>query len=158
MSNAVTPVRAEDLYDHSDSRTGAPWRWNPAIVLAIVVLAATALRIYKISGYSLWGDEGFSAAIVMQSWRPFWLSLIYEPSTAFYFVLLKLWTLCFGSGDVALRSFSALIGIVVILAIYYFGKRLFSRQTGLIAAGLRRSVQCKSGIPRRYAAIRSMYF
>lgn len=136
MTNTVTPVRAEDLYGHSDSRTGVSWLSNPAIMLAIVVLAAAALRIYELGGYSLWGDEGFSAAIVMQSWRPFWLSLIYEPSTAVYFVLLKLWTLCFGSGEVALRSFSALIGIVAIVPIYYLGKRLFSRRTGLIAAGM----------------------
>ncbi|MGC1677683.1 MAG: glycosyltransferase family 39 protein [Candidatus Binataceae bacterium] len=136
MTDAVTQGSASDLYEHADSQTGTSWLWNPGIMLTIVVLAAAALRIYKIGGYSLWGDEGFSAAIVMQSWRPFWLSLIYEPWWAFYFVLLKPWTLCFGSGDVALRSFSALIGIVAIVPIYYLGKRLFSRRTGLIAAGI----------------------
>lgn len=136
MTDAVAPARAADLHDHSDSWEGLSRLPNPAITLGIIVLAAAALRIYKIGGYSLWGDEGFSAAIVMQSWRPFWLSLIYEPSTAGYFVLLKLWTLGFGSGGVALRSFSALIGIVLIGTIYCFGKRLFSRRTGLIAAAM----------------------
>ena len=142
MTNVVAASQTPGLPGRANTQSREPrgelirWFSKPATALALIVVSGAALRVVKITDYSLWGDEGFSAAIVMQPWRPFWLSILYEPWTAFYFVLLKPWTLCFGTGEVALRSLSVVFGLVAIVAIYYLGERLFSRRAGLIAAAM----------------------
>lgn len=51
-----------------------------------------------------------------------------------YFVLLRLWSRCFGVSVVAIRSFSAFISILILPCIFWLANELFnSRKTGLIA-------------------------
>lgn len=54
-----------------------------------------------------------------------------------YYILLKLWAYCFGSSVAAIRSFSALISLLVFPSIYLLCRELFkSDAVGCIAIGL----------------------
>jgi uncharacterized membrane protein len=105
------------------------------VLLGILALAAF-LRFYKIDAQSLWYDEGNSARIAERS-----LQLIVEGAAGdihppLYYIVLKYWRAVFGEGEAALRSLSALAGVLTVGFAYLIGRDLFSRRVGLIAAFL----------------------
>jgi uncharacterized membrane protein len=105
------------------------------VLLGILVLAAF-LRLYKIDAQSLWYDEGNSARIAERS-----LQLIVEGAAGdihppLYYIVLKYWRAAFGEGEAALRSLSALAGVLTVLFAYLIGRDLFRRRIGLIASFL----------------------
>ena len=53
-----------------------------------------------------------------------------------YFILLNFWINLFGTSEAALRSLSAIFGIISILLIYQVGTALFNRRVGLISGFL----------------------
>jgi hypothetical protein len=112
-------------------------RSNPHwLILGAILLLATFLRFYKIDAQSLWYDEGNSARIAERS-----LQLIVEGAAGdihppLYYLLLKVWRAVFGDGEAALRSFSAVCGVLTVLFTYLIGRDLFNRRVGLIAAFL----------------------
>ena len=62
--------------------------------------------------------------------------IVHETNPPLYFVLGWLWARVFGTGEVGLRSLSALIGTAVIPIAYLCGRELVSRRAGLVAAAL----------------------
>ena len=62
--------------------------------------------------------------------------VVHETNPPLYFVLGWLWARVFGTGEVGLRSLSALIGTAVIPIAYLCGRELVSRRAGLVAAAL----------------------
>ncbi len=59
-----------------------------------------------------------------------------EATPPLYYVLAWPWAHVFGTGEIALRSFSAVIGTATVPLMYAAGKELVSRRAGLIAAAL----------------------
>jgi len=59
-----------------------------------------------------------------------------EATPYLYYVVAWPWTHVFGSGEVGIRSLSALAGTVTVVAAYGAGAALLSRRIGLIAAAL----------------------
>ena len=53
-----------------------------------------------------------------------------------YYGLAWLWTRLFGTGEVGIRSLSALAGTATIVVVYLAGRELLSRRAGLIAAAI----------------------
>ncbi len=59
-----------------------------------------------------------------------------ERSPPLYYSLAWLWSKLFGTGEVGLRSLSAVFGTLTVPAAYLAARELVSRRAGLIAAGL----------------------
>ena len=104
------------------------------LLLAVTVLAAV-LRLVNISSQSYWLDEsqavhelhlGFGS--MLSAWSS------YEWNPPLYLVIAWPWAKVFGTGELALRSLSALLGIAVVPLIYLAGRELVSRRAGLVAA------------------------
>jgi mannosyltransferase len=110
---------------------------RPAAVLAGIVLAGAALRFSTLDVQSFWLDEAFTATLVK---RDFWGMLSALPDSEstppLYYVLAWLWSKPFGTGEVGLRSLSALLGTVTIPVAYLAARQLASERAGLLAAGL----------------------
>jgi uncharacterized membrane protein len=101
---------------------------------ALVVLAAV-IRIVVIDNQSIWMDEALTA---YETRIPFGamihVVLHVETTPPLYFVAIWFWAHVFGSGDVALRSLSALAGVALVPIAYLSARELISRSAGVIAA------------------------
>jgi 4-amino-4-deoxy-L-arabinose transferase-like glycosyltransferase len=106
------------------------------ILVALTILAAV-LRFATISSQSYWLDESQAAhelSLSFGSMLGAWNSAEWNPPL--YFVIAWPWAQVFGTGETALRSVSALLGVGLVPLIYLCGRRLVSGRAGLVAAGL----------------------
>ncbi len=101
-----------------------------------IILAAALLRFYHLGVQSLWSDEGNSAAMAARPLARIALDTSHDIHPPFYYWLLHFWSAAFGQSEIALRSLSALAGIVLVWLAYLLGKRLYGRRVGLLAATL----------------------
>jgi mannosyltransferase len=105
--------------------------------LALIITLGAVLRFATLGVQDLWLDEDVTVNVISQG--PFDLLKtveLTESNPALYYVLAGGWERLFGSGDVAVRSLSALLGTAAIPAIYGAANAIGSRRAGLIAAAL----------------------
>lgn len=103
-------------------------------IICVTALGAF-LRFYNIGTQPLWLDEGYSFRFAQLPLSQLWgVEALREPNPPLYYTLLKLWMLFFGESAVALRSLSAVIGILTIPLLYMLGKTFDKQQLGIIAA------------------------
>ena len=111
-------------------------RLKTAFIVVTWTLIGLGLRIASINTRGLWLDE---AITVKQASRTL-LRVIQKLATGvhppLYHITMHFWLKYFGKSEVALRSFSVIIGVIAIPVAYWAGKRIYDRRTGLIAAAL----------------------
>jgi len=111
-------------------------RLRTAFIVGAWMLVGLALRVASINTRGLWLDE---AITVKQASRTF-LRVIQKLATGvhppLYHITMHFWLKYFGKSEIALRSFSVIVGVIAIPVAYWAGKRIYDRRTGLIAAGL----------------------
>ncbi|HID86513.1 MAG TPA: hypothetical protein EYP55_03935, partial [Anaerolineae bacterium] len=107
-----------------------PSRW---IVLALLILAL-ALRFYRLDAQSLWYDEGTSVALAGRSLATITRHAAADIHPPFYYYLLHLWVIPFGTSEAAVRALSALAGTALVALTFLLGRRLFGTTAGLVAA------------------------
>jgi uncharacterized membrane protein len=102
-------------------------------IVALITIAAAALRFATLDVQSMWLDEATTVQIVGRGLGGMLSHLASTQTTPpLYFVLVWAWTGVFGHSVVAFRSFSALMGTLTIPLLYVAGSR-FSRPAGLPA-------------------------
>ncbi len=102
-------------------------------LLALILALAAGIRFYALGSQSLWSDEGNSAALAARSLGQIARDASGDIHPPLYYWLLSLWTRYFGNSELALRSLSAIFGVVLVWVIAELGRRLFSPITGLAA-------------------------
>jgi mannosyltransferase len=109
------------------------------ILLGAIVLVGAILRFATLDLQSFRYDEAVTVGRILQPNLFDTLSVIPKSESAppLYYLLAWFWSKAFGSGEVGLRSFSALLGTASI-AVVYFGAVAFGmrRRVGLIAAAI----------------------
>ena len=106
------------------------------IMLLLLILGiAAGLRFYNLDTQSLWADEGNSAALAARSLGTIAQEAANDIHPPLYYWLLHLWTGIFGHDEAGLRSLSAVLGVLLVLATAELGRRLYHDAGGL-AAGL----------------------
>jgi len=107
------------------------------IVLALTLLAA-ALRLSTLGLQSYHHDEIVTASRLLRAglWHAIHQVGAGESAPPLYYVLAWLWTQVAGTGEVGLRSLSALAGIAVIPVAFGIGAEISGRRTGVAAAAL----------------------
>jgi len=118
----------------------APRHRRPApdlLMLAAITVLAVVLRFATITHQSYWVDEATTVHEVGLSFGAM-LHAVHagESTPPLYFVLAWVWATAFGTGELALRSLSALLGIGLVPIAYACGRELVSRWTGVVAAAL----------------------
>jgi len=109
-------------------------RYRTLLLLLCLLLLAFGLRVYRLDGQEIWGDEAYS--ITIASW-PFSRTISRNVDThpPLYYALLW-WTIRWaGKSPFAVRFPSAMAGVLVVPLMYRLG-RLICRETGILAAGL----------------------
>ncbi len=92
-------------------------------LLPLLVLAA-ALRFYAIGRSSFWSDEGNTWALIQRSFGHIARDAAADIHPPGYYWLLKLWASVWGLSPAALRSFSALCGVLLVALIFVLAQRL----------------------------------
>lgn len=113
-----------------------PTRRDVALItlaVALILGLAAGLRIYQLGNQSLWADEGNSAAMATRSFAQIAMAAANDIHPPLYYWLLELWTRVAGASEVGLRSFSAFLGILLVLVIIGLGMRLRGTAVGLVA-------------------------
>ena len=103
--------------------------------LIMIMVAGAIPRFVRLDYQSMWFDELYNAQVrkvPLSDMVPEILAAGHPPVFIFIGHIWS-WT---GSGEIAVRSLSALIGVATIAAAYLAGRELFSRQAGLWAAAL----------------------
>ncbi|MEA2298940.1 MAG: mannosyltransferase [Solirubrobacteraceae bacterium] len=95
------------------------------------------MRFASLGQQSFWLDEAATGRLVRMGLGGLLRTLPDGESTPpLYYVLAWLWTRLAGTGEVGLRSLSALLGTLTIPVLYAAGSRLLDRRAGLAAAAL----------------------
>jgi hypothetical protein len=106
-------------------------------LLLLILLVGAAVRFHSVGERSLWEDEGWTlllsagpnAADIVQA-------MAYDQHPPLYFVLIRPWITLTGDSELALRSFSVLLGLLSIAAMFRLGHYAFSTRVGLLGASL----------------------
>jgi len=106
------------------------------LLLLLIFLLGLFLRVCYLGAESMWFDEVYSIGmshlspinIVKEIFRQ------HENNPPLYYVLLHYWVSFFGDSEFASRMLSVIPGSLSVLFIYKFGKELFNKNAGLIAA------------------------
>jgi mannosyltransferase len=116
----------------SPTRSGALW------ALAALTALGIAIRFASLGVQSYHHDEVITVARVIPGSFIDMLHQIKgsESNPPLYYVLAWGWAKAFGSGEVAVRSLSAIFGAATVPLAYCAGRELASRRAGLIAAAL----------------------
>ncbi len=114
------------------SRNGALW------ALALLIALGAAVRFATLGLQSYHHDEVITVARVIPGSFTDMLRQVKgsESNPPLYYVLAWGWAKAFGTGEVTMRSLSALFGVATIPLAYCAARELSSRRAGLIAAAL----------------------
>ena len=109
---------------------------RPAATLIVLTIVAAALRYATLDVQSIWLDESATIHLVDRGFGGMLSHLSSGESTPpLYYVLVWAWTKVLGTGPLAFRAFSALVGTALVPVLYAAGKRI-SPRVGLWAAAL----------------------
>ncbi len=106
-------------------------------MLAGIVVLGAALRFATLDVQSYWFDEATTVHLLGMGLGDMLAAIPDSESTPpLYYVVAWVWTQVFGTGEVGLRSLSALAGTATIPVAYAIGARAVTSRVGLVAAGL----------------------
>ena len=110
-------------------------RHSLSLSLTAIVLLAMGLRLYRLEYQSLWVDEiaSMNGADPDQSWSGVIAYSVFDQPPAF-FLLLHAWFKAVPFTDFFGRLMALALGLAGIVAVYFLGKEVKDKATGLIAA------------------------
>jgi mannosyltransferase len=118
-------------------RTTAGIRLRPAHAVAAATVVAALLRLAVLDVQSFQFDEAVTVAEARSSFEDMLTDVIRDEETPpLYFVLAWGWGHVLGTGEIGLRSLSALAGIALVPIAYLTGREAVSSRAGVIAAAL----------------------
>lgn len=119
---------------HSDTEYAPRMTKRSIWILAAILILAAALRFYRLDAQSLWNDEGTSARVAERSLSLITAAAIGDIHPPLYYYALHLWRGLVGASELALRSLSAILGVLLVWLTYVLGRQLLDEASALIAA------------------------
>src|SRR4051812_14719092 len=105
--------------------------------LAALTVLGAAVRFSTLDVQSFWGGEGGTVPLMPPSLGGLLSAIPDSESTPpLYYLIAWVWAKLFGTGEVGLRSLSALVGAATVPVAYLAGARLVTRRTGFVLAAL----------------------
>lgn len=95
------------------------------VLLALISVIGGVLRFSTLIDREFWFDEAYTGLLILQDWGAMLSVIQSDVHPPLYFAVLKIWASIFGSGEYALRSFSAILGTALIPLTYLMTQRLW---------------------------------
>jgi mannosyltransferase len=112
---------------------GSRGRW---LGLGLIILLGFGLRLHQLDRQSLWWDEIATLNRAVIPFEELVANLLAKTDQVpLYFLLMRLWTLA-GTGELVLRFFSVIWGVLSIALIFRIGRQIAGLVVGLAAAFL----------------------
>jgi mannosyltransferase len=105
-------------------------------LLLLFTLLALGLRVYRLDGQSLWYDEAFSVYLASMDLPEITARTAADIQPPLYYYLLHGWIQLFGDSELAVRSLSALFGVLTVPLIYALAEQLFRRRLAALLSAL----------------------
>ncbi|HUV42788.1 MAG TPA: glycosyltransferase family 39 protein [Patescibacteria group bacterium] len=83
---------------------------------------------------SLWGDEAWAATLAI---KPYWqivTTVARDTSPPLYYLLYHTWIKFFGISEISIRMLSFAFFLGTVVTVFFIGKHLWDKKTGLLAA------------------------
>ncbi len=110
-------------------------RVNWFVTLIVLILAAFALRVFRLDFQSLWYDEAFSVYLAQFSLADITARTAADIQPPLYYYLLHFWIVLASEREFAVRFLSLFFGVLTIPLMFVTARRLFAdRPVALIAA------------------------
>lgn len=106
---------------------------SDCLLIAIGLTVFAAITLWTITKSSIWFDEAFGAYMIKFNFAEIARYTAADVHPALYYWLLKLWSMCFGNTELALRSMSMFFGGVSIVFGYLLSHRLFNKNVARIS-------------------------
>jgi len=105
------------------------------LIFGVLLVLGALLRFGKMFWQrDFWYDEAFTGIIARMSWSEMWWMIFHDVHPPLYYYLVKPWAGLFNYSSFGFRSFSAVLGILSIVSIYWIGRKMFSARVGLLSA------------------------
>jgi 4-amino-4-deoxy-L-arabinose transferase-like glycosyltransferase len=105
-----------------------------AVLLTVVLIAATVLRVHGIGHDSLWGDEGLTVVIAKMSIPDVVkYDVLWEQIPPVHPFIVWGWIRIFGDSEASVRMPSAIAGVAAVWMTYVLVRRLMGRRVALCA-------------------------
>ena len=105
-------------------------------VLAVAIATYVGLVWSRLSVWSIWFDEAFTAYINRFNFADIAHYTSTDMHPPFYYWLIKVWTSVFGTSDVGFRSLSMVLGVGIIILGFVLLKKLFSKRVAMLGVVL----------------------
>jgi uncharacterized membrane protein len=106
------------------------------VLLAALLTLAALLRFGALEREEIWLDEAQSVTNVTESGESLFQALAQDNKPPLYYIVLEIWTTFFGTSLSAIRSLSALCGVIAVAVVWRLGFPLVSPGVARTAAVL----------------------
>lgn len=104
------------------------------VALVGAIGAYVGFVLAHISTWSIWFDEAFTAYLVRFSYADIARYTATDVHPPLYYWVVKAWTSCFGTNELAFRSLSMVFGVVAIIVGFILVRKLFGKHAAVLAA------------------------
>ncbi len=100
---------------------------NYKFYLLACLLIGTLIRLYGLNIQSLWLDELYTIVYSSSGIPSLWEHIIIDVHPPLYPVFMFYWFKIFGTSDISARLPSAIAGVLSLLAMYHYSKKVFGQ-------------------------------
>ncbi len=105
------------------------------IILAVVVLGAIFLRFSPLlEQRDYWYDEAFTGVLMRQDFSTMNQYILDDVHPPLYYWLVKPWATLGDNSPFAIRSFSAVFGVLTVISVFWIGRKMYGFRAGLLAS------------------------
>jgi 4-amino-4-deoxy-L-arabinose transferase-like glycosyltransferase len=102
----------------------------------LIIFLASFLRLIHITKRDFWYDEAFTGITIRDNFSGMMKIITNDVHPPLYYILVKYFSALFNYNVLGIRLFSAIFGVLCVIAIYAFTKELFDKKTALWASFL----------------------
>lgn len=112
---------------------------NIVFLIVVIVLVSALILSFQLETRSLWADELFSLKAgekLLTSNEEFFIFVNADVHPPLYFFLLGQWMRITGTGDAAIRFFSVISAVFMLIFSYFLSRKMFSERNAFYSVAL----------------------